>query len=63
MARLLSSTVFITPEQDAVLRALSQRTGVTVAAYIREGIALVLARYADDALEALQAARAQRGAR
>ena len=47
----ISTTVYITPEQDARLKALHQRTKVPVAEYIRQGIDLVLEKYrgADDA--------------
>lgn len=41
----ISTTVYITPEQDARLKALNQATKVPVAEYIRQGIDLVLARY------------------
>jgi ribbon-helix-helix protein len=43
----ISTTVYITPEQDALLKRLHGRTRVPVAEYIREGIDLVLARYRD----------------
>jgi len=43
--RKLTTTVYIEPEQDAALKALSARTQVPVAEYIREGIDLVLARH------------------
>jgi predicted DNA-binding protein len=41
----LSTTIYITPEQDARLKLLHERTKVPIAVYIREGIDLVLARY------------------
>jgi len=41
----ISTTVYITPEQDALLKELHQRTKVPVAEYIRQGIDLVLERY------------------
>jgi hypothetical protein len=41
----LSTTVYITPEQDAQLKLLHTRTRVPVAEYIRQGIDLVLERY------------------
>ena len=41
----LSTTVYITPEQDAQLKALHERTKVAVAEYIRQGIDLVLKEY------------------
>ena len=43
----LSTTVYITPEQDARLKALHDRTKVPVAEYIRQGIELVLEKYRD----------------
>lgn len=41
----ISTTVYITPEQDAQLKLLHRRTKVPVAEYIRQGIDLVLDRY------------------
>ena len=41
----ISTTVYITEEQDRRLKELSQRTKVPVAVYIREGIDLALDRY------------------
>jgi hypothetical protein len=43
----ISTTVYITPEQDARLKQLHARTKVPVAEYIRQGIDLVLDRYKD----------------
>ena len=43
----ISTTVYITPEQDAGLKALHGRTKVPVAEYIRQGIDLVLEKYRD----------------
>ena len=43
----ISTTVYITPEQDARLKLLHGRTKVPVAEYIRQGIDLVLDRYRD----------------
>ena len=43
----LSTTVYITPEQDAQLKALHGRTKGPVAEYIRQGIDLVLDKYRD----------------
>jgi predicted DNA-binding protein len=43
----LSTTVYITPEQNEQLKALHERTKVPVAEYIRQGIDLVLEKYAD----------------
>ncbi len=41
----ISTTVYITPEQDELLKLLHARTKVPVAEYIRQGIDLVLAKY------------------
>lgn len=43
----LSTTVYITPEQDELLKKLHARTKVPVAEYIRQGIDLVLEKYRD----------------
>ena len=43
----VSTTVYITPEQSARLKQLHERTKVPVAEYIRQGIDLVLEKYAD----------------
>ena len=42
----LSTTIYVTPEQNEQLRLLHDRTKVPVAVYIREGIDLVLKQYA-----------------
>jgi hypothetical protein len=39
--------VYITPEQNEALHVLHDRTKVPVAVYIREGIDLVLKKYAN----------------
>ncbi len=41
----ISTTVYITPEQDERLKTLHARTKVPVAEYIRQGIDLVLDKY------------------
>lgn len=41
----VSTTTYITPEQDERLKLLSQKTKVPVAEYIRQGIDLVLEKY------------------
>ena len=41
----LSTTIYITPEQNERLKVLHERTKVPVAVYIREGIDLVLQKY------------------
>jgi hypothetical protein len=43
--RKISTTIYITPEQDARLKLLHDRTKVPVAEYIRQGIDMVLDRY------------------
>ncbi|MCX5741243.1 MAG: ribbon-helix-helix domain-containing protein [Proteobacteria bacterium] len=43
----ISTTVYITPEQDARLKELAGRSKVPVAEYIRQGIDLVLDKYRD----------------
>ncbi|HJX54899.1 MAG TPA: ribbon-helix-helix domain-containing protein [Polyangia bacterium] len=40
----ISTTVYITPEQDELLKLLHHKTKVPVAEYIRQGIDLVLDR-------------------
>jgi predicted DNA-binding protein len=41
----ISTTVYITPEQNERLKLLHDRTKVPVAEYIRQGIDMVLDRY------------------
>lgn len=41
----ISTTVYITPEQNDRLKVLNDRTKVPVAEYIRQGIDLVLEKY------------------
>jgi predicted DNA-binding protein len=43
----VSTTVYITPEQNEQLKLLHERTKVAVAVFIREGIDLVIERHAD----------------
>ena len=43
----ISTTIYITPEQNKLLKLLNQKTKVPVAEYIRQGIDLVLERYKD----------------
>ena len=43
----ISTTIYITPEQNELLKLLNQKTKVPVAEYIRQGIDLVLERYKD----------------
>ena len=42
----ISTTIYVTPEQNDKLKLLHERTKVPVAVYIREGIDLVLHHYA-----------------
>ncbi len=44
----ISTTVYITPEQNEQLKILHERTKVPVAVYIREGIDLVLEQHSED---------------
>ena len=44
----ISTTVYITPEQNESLKLLHERTHVPVAVYIREGIDLVLRQHEND---------------
>jgi hypothetical protein len=41
----ISTTIYVTPEQNDSLKLLHERTKVPVAVYIREGIDLVLRHY------------------
>jgi predicted DNA-binding protein len=43
----ISTTIYITPEQNDQLKVLHERTKVPVAVYIREGIDLVLKQHHD----------------
>ena len=45
--RKVTTTVYLDSEQDRLLKALSYRTGVPVAVYIREGVDRVLAENAE----------------
>ena len=45
--RKLSTTVYITAEQNELLKQLHDRTKVPVAEYVRQGIDLVLQQYAE----------------
>lgn len=44
----ISTTIYITPEQNELLKVLNERTKVPIAVYIREGIDLVLEKHADE---------------
>jgi hypothetical protein len=43
----ISTTIYITPEQDEKLKLLNRKTKVPVAEYIRQGIDLILERHKD----------------
>jgi predicted DNA-binding protein len=43
----ISTTIYITPEQNERLKVLHDRTKVPIAVFIREGIDLVLERHRD----------------
>ena len=43
----ISTTIYITPEQDAKLKQLNAKTKVPIAEYIRQGIDLILERHKD----------------
>ncbi len=45
VAKKLATTVYITEDQQALLKELNRRTRVPVAEFIREGIDLVLERH------------------
>jgi predicted DNA-binding protein len=44
----ISTTIYITPEQNDLLKLLNQKTKVPVAEYIRQGIDLILQKHKDD---------------
>lgn len=44
----ISTTIYITPEQNDRLKMLHERTKVPIAVYIREGIDLVLRAHSDE---------------
>lgn len=44
----ISTTIYITPEQNELLKQLNQKTKVPVAEYIRQGIDLILEKHKDD---------------
>lgn len=43
----ISTTIYITPEQEAALKQLNAKTKVPMAEYIRQGIEMVLEKYRD----------------
>lgn len=44
----ISTTIYITPEQNEQLKELNQKTKVPVAEYIRQGIDLILEKHRED---------------
>ena len=44
----VTTTIYITPEQEVQLKLLNERTKVPVAEYIRQGIDMILAKHKDD---------------
>ena len=44
----ISTTVYITPEQDEKLKSLNEKTKVPIAEFIRQGIDMVLEKYKDN---------------
>jgi len=48
MRKKLSTTVYITEEQNEKLKALNEKTKVPIAEYIRQGIDLILERHLAD---------------
>lgn len=47
MAKKVATTIYITPEQHALLKVLHERSRVPVAEFIRQGIDLVLEKNSD----------------
>ena len=47
MPKKIATTVYITEDQQSLLRELNQRSKVPVAEFIRQGIDLILERYSD----------------
>ena len=48
MRKKISTTIYITPEQDMWLRELSERTRVPISVYIRQGIDMALKHHEKD---------------
>jgi len=48
LRKKLSTTVYITEEQNEKLKALNEKTKVPIAEYIRQGIDLILERHKDE---------------
>lgn len=47
MAKKQATTIYITEQQQALLKELNKRSKVPIAEYIREGIDMVLQKYRD----------------
>ena len=47
MSKKITTTIYITEDQQRLLKELNKRSKVPVAEYIREGIDLVLKKYED----------------
>lgn len=47
MAKKLATTIYITEQQNLMLKELNRRSKVPIAEYIREGIDMVLERHRD----------------
>ncbi|HEX4923095.1 MAG TPA: ribbon-helix-helix domain-containing protein [Bdellovibrionales bacterium] len=47
MSKKITTTIYITEDQQRLLKELNRRSKVPVAEYIREGIDLVLKKYED----------------
>lgn len=45
--RKVATTVYLTPEQDSLLKVLHQQMKVPMASLVRQGVDMVLNRYAD----------------
>ena len=45
MKRKITTTIYLTEEQQTLLKELSQRSKVPVAEYIRQGVDLILKKY------------------
>ena len=46
MKRKITTTIYLTEEQQTLLKELSQRSKVPVAEYIRQGVDLILKKHA-----------------
>ena len=47
MAKKVTTTIYITEDQQSVLKELNQRTKIPVAEFVRQGIDLVFEKYSD----------------